>query len=80
MRDEFEKWYFADVSKHSADKNENGDYKYMAAAIAWNIWKAAVNAEREACVKVCENFGTEWQCTNTTNEIVYALHARGDLG
>ena len=34
--------------------------------------------EREACAKVCENFGEEWHCRSTTNEIATAIRARGE--
>lgn len=40
--------------------------------------EAAVLAEREACVKVCDEFGKEWNCESTTNEIIAAIRARGE--
>ena len=44
-----------------------------AALLEWR--QAAVQAEREACVKVCEGWGDE---NNITQAIAYAIRARGD--
>ena len=33
--------------------------------------------EREACAKTCDEFGEEWNCRSTTNEIAAAIRAKG---
>ena len=36
----------------------------------------AVKVEREACAKVCEEFGKEWMCPHTTDEIATLIRRR----
>lgn len=38
----------------------------------------AVAQEREACAKVCEEFGKEWMCSSTTDEIAASIRMRAN--
>ena len=56
--------------------NAQGDLTYDATFV--EAVTEAVAYEREACAKVCENFGEEWNCRSTTNEIATEIRARGE--
>lgn len=42
----------------------------------WMFANLVAKNEREACAKVCEDFGEEWHCQSTTNEIANLIKAR----
>lgn len=44
----FEQWFFEGAITKAAERNADGEYKYMPACQAWKAWQAAVETEREA--------------------------------
>lgn len=49
MQEQFERWYLDDGAWPKAIlKDENGNYKYIGAASAWNIWRASRKAGRDS--------------------------------
>jgi hypothetical protein len=66
-----------------------GNYRSLAVQLAWEAWKVATKAEREACAMVCDdrskrkNDGSYndyiWELVCSTNELAAdAIRARGD--
>lgn len=49
----FEQWYFEGAAAKAAERNPDGEYKYMPASVAWHTWQAAWQAACDAmCVEV----------------------------
>ena len=69
MKTEFDNWWNKDSL---IEDNPYGEG--TAAFWAWEGWVAGVNAEREACAKVCE---TLW-FIDAPNEFAAELRARGN--
>ena len=57
-----------------ADKYNSWDELGLDEIVAF-----AQEVEREACAKLCDEFGNEWMCDTTTNEIASAIRMRSNV-
>ncbi len=71
MKTEFDNWWDKDLLTE-----DNPHVEGTQAFWAWEGWVAGVNAEREACAKVCEDeaFVDQWK---GLAEAVKRIRARG---
>ena len=84
-REAFE-WWMSDEGKSPKAVERNGEcYKLMQAQICWSAWQpawqAATLAEREACAKVCEEVGSEYDDQEVyASWCAKAIRARSEKG
>lgn len=56
----------------------DAEYAYHSVEFAWQMWQAAIKAEREACAKVCEDMGgTMSMFANTSDARMHNNAVRG---
>jgi hypothetical protein len=74
MKKKFNNWWDKDLLTEDNPYDE-GTPAYWA----WEGWSAGVNAEREACAKVCEDFDFKFQddSAGTLQGAAEAIRARG---
>jgi len=74
MKTKFDKWWNKDLLTE-----DNPYVEGTPAFWAWEGWLAGVNAEREACAKVCEDFDFKFQddSAGTLQGAAEAIRARG---
>lgn len=74
---DFEQW--ASEQGFSTDKDSNGSYRAATTDAAWGGWLAAVQTEREACIRICEQrkiITPEWQLDQHFNQgVSYCVNA-----
>ena len=89
LRSEFEAWA---AGRLELSRQKDGEYKSTSAQLVWQAWQAGAKAEREACAKLCDEFGDDYMqqarggdqsgasdhkaCAAT--EIADAIRARGE--
>lgn len=68
-RKDYESW--ASEQGFSTDKDADGSYRTPTSDAAWGAWLAAVQTEREACIRICEQrkiITPEWQLDQHFNQ------------